>query len=189
MPVALYPSMMNDDEFYDFCQQFDGFRIERMSDGSVIIMAAPGVESGFRNSEITGQLGNWAKADRRGAAFMNTEFILPDGSARSPDASWVQWKRIKQLSPKQKRKFPRLCPDFVVELVSPSDRRTQVRLKMQQWIKNGVQLGWLIDPDKRSATIYRPGAEPQVLVNPDQLSGEGVVAGFVLDLKDIWAGL
>ncbi len=190
MPVVLHPPAMTDDEFYDFCQRYDGFRVERMSDGSVVIMVPPGLESGFRNSDLTRQLGNWAERDGRGAAFgSNTEFILPDGSALSPDASWVHRDRITQLSSNQKRKFPRLCPDFMIELISPSDRRAQVRRKMQQWIRNGVQLGWLIDPGKRTVTMYRPGAEPETLVNPQHVSGVDPVSGFVLDLTHIWAGL
>ena len=189
-PIVLHPPAMTDDGFYDFCQRYDGFRIERMANGSVVIMAPTGFETGFRNSDLARQLGSWAKRDGRGAAFdSNTEYILRDGSALSPDASWVRWERIKQLSAKQKRKFPRLCPDFVVELISPTDRRTQVKSKMQRWIKNGVELGWLIDPDKRAVTIYRPDSEPQTLANPNQVNGEGPVSGFVLDLKNIWAGL
>jgi Uma2 family endonuclease len=121
MPVVLHPPAMTDDEFYDYCQRYDGFRVERMPDGSVIIMAPTGFESGFRNSNLTAQLGTWAGRDGRGAAFdSKTEYILPDGSALAPDASWVRWDSIKQLSQKQKRKFPRLIPDFIVELMSPS---------------------------------------------------------------------
>ena len=181
---------MTDDEFYDFCQRYDGFQVERMADGSVIIMPPTGFETGFRNGDLIRQLSNWADRDGRGAAFdSNTEFILPDGSALSPDASWVHWDRIRQLSSKQKRKFPRLCPDFIVELISPSDRPKRVRSKMQKWIDNGVQLAWLIDPDKRSVSVYRPGSEPHTLSDPDKITGEGPVAGFVLDLATIWAGL
>lgn len=190
MPIVLHPPPMTDDEFYNFCQRYDGFRIERMADGSVKIMAPTGFESGFRNSDLTAQLQVWAKRDGRGAAFdSNTEFLLPDGSALSPDASWVRWERIQQLSPQQKRKFPRLCPDFVIELMSPSDRLSETKAKMQQWLRNGVELGWLIDPDRRTVTIFRPGAEPRVEVAADRVIGEHPVTGFVLDLKDIWAGL
>ena len=190
-PIVLHPPAMDDDEFYDFCQRFDkGFRVERMADGCVVIMAPSGFESSFRNSKIVMCLGPWAARDGRGAAFdSNTEFLLPDGSAFGPDAAWVAWDRIRKLTRKQKRKFARLCPDFVIELMSPSDRMAQARRKMQLWIENGVLLGWLIDPDRRTVTIYRPGVEPEVLENSDHVAGEGPVAGFVLDLKDIWAGL
>jgi Uma2 family endonuclease len=189
-PVVLHPPAMNDDEYYEFCQQFDGLRVERMADGCVIIMAPTGFESSDRNSEINAQLRSWAKRDGRGrVADSNGEFILPDGSAFAPDASWVAWDRIRQLSPKQKRQFPRLVPDFIIELMSPSDRRAQVRRKMQLWIDNGVLLGWFIDPDRRTVTIYRPGAEPEILENPERVIGDGPIDGFVLELNDIWAGL
>lgn len=190
MPVILHPPPMTDDQFYDFCQRYDGFRIERMADGSVRIMAPTGFESGFRNNDLAKQLGAWAEVDARGAAFdSNTEFILPDGSALSPDASWVRWDRIQQLSPQQKRKFPRLCPQFVIELMSPSDRPGEAKTKMQQWMVNGVELGWLIDPDRRTVIIFRPDAEPRIEKEPDEVRGEGPVTGFVLNLKRIWAGL
>jgi Uma2 family endonuclease len=189
-PVVLHPPAMDDDEFYNFCQQFDGLRVERMADGCVTIMAPTGIEAGYQNSDINTQLGRWAKADGRGTVFgSDTEFILPDGSAFAPDASWITWDRIRQLSPKQKRQFPRLAPDFIIELMSPSDRLAQAKRKMQLWIDNGVQLGWLIDPDRRTVTIYRPGADPEVLTNPERVAGDGPIDGFVLELNDIWAGL
>jgi Uma2 family endonuclease len=189
-PVVLHPPPMDDDEYYDFCQQFEGLRVERMADGCVVIMAPTGYESSDRNSDINSQLRDWAKRDGRGrVSDSNGEFILPDGSAFAPDAAWTSWERINQLSSKQKKKFPRLVPEFIIELMSPSDRRAQLRRKMQLWIDNGVLLGWFIDPDRRTVTIYRPRAEPEVLENPERVIGDGPIDGFVLDLKDIWAGL
>ena len=189
-PVVLHPPAMDDDRYYDFCQQFDGFRVERMADGCVVIMAPTGIESGYQNSKLTARLSAWAERDGRGAVFdSSTEFILPDGSAFAPDASWIAWDRIRQLSPKQKRKFPRLVPEFIIELMSPSDRLAQAKRKMQLWIDNGVQLAWLIDPDHRTVTIYRPNAEPEVLKDVERVTGDGPVNGFVLELNDIWAGL
>lgn len=189
MPVVLHPPTMTDDEYFEFCQQYEGVKIERMSDGSVVFMAPAAFETGFRRGEISVELGAWAERDGRGHAFSNTEYILPDGSALCPDASWVSRDKIEQLSSKQKRIFPRLCPDFVVELMSPSDRLRDVKKKMQQWIGNGVQLGWLIDPDSRTVIVYRPETEPETIVDAERVSGEGPVMGFVLELEDIWAGL
>lgn len=190
MPVVLHPPPMTDDEYFEFCQQYEGVRIERMSDGSVVFMAPAGLETGFRNSRLAQRLGAWAERDGRGCAFdSNTEYILHDGSALSPDASWVFRDKIEQLSSKQKRIFPRLCPDFVIELMSPSDRLRDVKKKMQQWIGNGVRLGWLIDPDRRTVIVYRPETEPETIVDAERVSGEGPVTGFVLELEDIWAGL
>jgi Uma2 family endonuclease len=190
MPVILHPAQMTDDEYYNFCRRYDGFRVERMSDGSIVMMTPAGWESGYRNNDLAMQLGMWAKQDGRGKAFdSNTEYLLPDGSALSPDASWVSQEKIEQVPVDQRKKFPTVCPDFVVELPSPSDRLNSAKAKMQQWIKNGVQLGWLIHPDRKQVFIYRPSAEPETLENPHQVLGEPPVAGFVLDLTDIWAGL
>lgn len=190
MPVILHPPPMTDQEYFEFCQQYDGLRIERMSDGSVVFMAPAGLETGFRNNEIAAELRQWAKRDGNGYAFdSNTEYILPDGSALSPDASWVSRDKVEQLSPEEKRTFPRLCPDFVVELMSPSDRLREAQKKMTQWIDNGVQVGWLLDPDHRTVYIYRPNAEPEIITNAERVTGEGPMTGFTLDLQDIWAGL
>jgi Uma2 family endonuclease len=135
-------------------------------------------------------LANWARKDTRGLAFGScVEYILPSGAAFSPNSSWVLRSRVTALTKEQKRKFPPLCPDFVAELMSPSDRLSKMKAKMQEWIANGVQLGWLLDPDHRTVYIYRSGSEPEQLVNPERLVGEEPAAGFVLELADIWAGL
>ena len=190
MPVILHPPPMTDDEYYDLCRRYEAFRVERMQDGSIVIMSPTGWETGFRNNKLAMRLGHWAEQDGRGQAFdSNTEYLLPDGSALSPDASWVSQNRIDQVSPSERKKFPKLCPEFIVELMSPSDRLADAKDKMQLWIKNGAELGWLIDPERRQVFIYRPGCGPQTLDNPAQVTGVGPVAGFVLDLKDIWAGL
>jgi len=189
-PIVLHPPRMNDDEFYAFCQRYPNFRIERTAKGEVIIMPPTGGETSYRNSDLNYQLARWTKRDKRGIAFeSNVEFILPSGAARSPDASWVLRSRLDKLTKSQKRKFLPLCPDFVVELTSPTDRLKQVKTKMREWMENGVQLAWLLDPDRTTAYIYRPGHEPEELVNPPKLAGESPVKGFTLNLTDIWAGL
>jgi Uma2 family endonuclease len=189
-PVIVHPPPMTDDEFFDFCQLYPDFRVERTAEGEVIIMPGTGLETGARNNELSRQLGNWAIEDGRGTAFdSNTEYLLPSGAALSPDASWVDNSRLAKLTREQKRKFTRICPDFVVELTSPSDRLGRVRQKMLEWMENGAQLGWLLDADNRTAYIYRPGHEPELLVESLRIEGEGPVAGFVLELESIWAGL
>ena len=189
-PIVLHPPRMNDDEFYAFCQRYPNFRIERTAKGEVIIMPPTGGETSYRNSDLTRQLANWANRDKRGIAFdSKVEFILPSGAARSPDASWVLRSRLDELTKSQKRKFLPLCPDFVVELTSPTDRLKRVKTKMREWRENGAQLAWLVDPDRTTAYIYRPGHEPEELVNPPKLAGESPVKGFILDLTAIWAGL
>jgi Uma2 family endonuclease len=181
---------LNDDEFFEFCARNPRLRIEREANGEIIIMPPAGGETGYRNSELTAQLAVWAKGDGRGRAFdSNTEYILPNGAALSPDASWVLKSRLEKLSKKQLKQFLPLCPDFVVELTSPTDRLRRVKAKMRQWIENGAQLGWLIDADRRTIYVYRPEREPEDLVDVDKIAGVGSVEGFVLELGDIWRGL
>ncbi|HLN04613.1 MAG TPA: Uma2 family endonuclease [Bryobacteraceae bacterium] len=175
------------DEFYDLCVANPDVRMELTAKGEIIVVPPTGGETSNRNNELARQLGNWARRDGRGRAFdSNAEYLLPDGSALSPDASWIDRERLASLTREQKRKFPPVVPDFIVELVSPSDRLSAVRKKMEAWMANGVKLGWLLDPDRHTAHIYRPRREPEKLIEPPVLKGEGPVAGFVLDLADIW---
>jgi Uma2 family endonuclease len=187
-PIRIQPARrMSDAEFYAFCAANPDLRIERTAEGEIEIMPPTGGETAHRNAGLTAQLYNWARRDGRGQAFdSNVEYILPSGAARSPDASWVLRSRLAKLTPEQKKKFPPLCPDFVVELRSPSDRLAQVQAKMREWIANGAKLGWLIDPEARSAYIYRPGQTTERLINPRRVEGDGPVAGFVLEMADIW---
>jgi Uma2 family endonuclease len=181
---------MSENEYYEFCMLNPDLRIERSAQGDLLIMPPAGGESSFRNSELTIQLGNWARKDRRGQSFdSSVGYLLPNGAAYSPDASWVLRSRLAMLTKEQKRKFLPLCPDFIAELMSPTDRLSKTKANMLEWIANGVQLAWLLDPDHRTAYIYRPGREPDELVNPERLMGESPVAGFILELADIWAGL
>ena len=181
---------MDDDEFFDFCARNSDLRIEREANGDIIIMPPAGGETSNRNNDLTVQLGAWSKRDGRGKAFDSSgEFILPNGAARAPDACWVLKRRLDALSKQQKKRFLPLCPDFVVELTSPSDRLPRVKAKMREWIENGASLGWLIDADRRTVHVYRLGRDPEELVGVDYIDGEGPVEGFRLDLRDIWAGL
>lgn len=181
---------MDDDEFFEFCASNPELRIEREAGGEIVIMPPAGFETGYRNNDLSRQLGNWAKSDRRGVALdSNTEYLLPNGAARAPDASWVLKSRLAGFTKEQKKRFLPLCPDFVVELTSPTDRLSRVKTKMREWIDNGAQLGWLIDADRRAIHICRPGREPEEIVNVDEITGEHPVDGFRLELNDIWAGL
>ena len=183
-------SPMDDDEFFEFCASKPKLRIERCASGEIIITPPAGAETAYRNSDLTAQLTVWAKRDGRGRAFdSNTEYILPNGAALSPDASWVLKSRLDTFSKEQKKRFLPLCPDFVVELTSPTDRLNKVKAKMREWIENGAALGWLLDADRRTVYIYRPGQEPDRLADIDHVAGEAPVEGFRLDLGDIWRGL
>ena len=180
------------DLFFDeICEQFDNKKIEQDSEGNVYIMAPTGGESSDQNSEITLQLRLWAKQDGRGRALdSNALFILPDGSKRSPDGSWVSNEKIRALCKANRLKFLRLVPEFVIELKSPSDKLLELKRKMEEWMRHGVQLGWLIDPAKRQVFVYSKGV-PEVAVLADVaiiVAGEPV-NGFLLDLEPIWSSL
>jgi Uma2 family endonuclease len=180
---------LNDREFFDFCMKNPDLRIERRTNGEIVIMPPAGMEAAYRNNDLSGQLGNWAKSDGRGVAFdSSAEFILPSGAAFAPDASWILKSRLAALTKKEKTRFGRMCPDFVVELKSPSDRLSSLKSKMTEWIANGAQLGWLIVPEKRTVYVYRPGTAAEELKDLASLAGEGPVAGFRLELSDIWQG-
>jgi Uma2 family endonuclease len=181
---------LNDEEFFDFCMRNPDLRIERLPNGEIVIMPPAGLETGYQNNEISRQLGNWALNDRRGVAFdSNTEFILASGAAFAPDAAWVLKTRLAQLTSEQKKKFGRLCPDFVIELRSASDRLATLKSKMDEWINNGARLGWLIDAGRRAVFIYRPGKTVEELRYVTSVEGEGPVEGFSLELEPIWRGL
>ncbi len=189
-PVVLHtrPALdMDEEQFFEFCRLNREWRIERTADGDLEITPPTGGETGNRNLKIALQLGQWTERDGTGVAFdSSTGFVLPNGATRSPDASWVRRERLQTLSAEQKSKFPPLSPDFVVELRSPSDPLSTVEAKLREYIENGARLGWLIDPETRRAHIYRSNEPVQDLEDPDSLSGDPVLPGFVLDLKPIW---
>ncbi len=187
--VRMPPSVveMNDDQFFYFCQVNKELRIERTAEGDILIMAPEGSGSGQRDAETTVQLGNWAKRNRTGVVFGSSAgFTLPNGAVRSPDAAWLLKSRLKPFSKQEREKFLPLCPDFVIELKSPSDRLVDLKNKMAEYIENGARLGWLLDPDACQVFVYRPGRAVEVLNHPESVSGDPELPGFVLDLKDIW---
>ncbi|BAZ87130.1 Uma2 family endonuclease [Dolichospermum compactum] len=178
---------MTDDQFFKLCQANRDLRFERNANGELIIMPPTGGETGNKNARITQQVMNWTDADGTGIAFdSSTCFKLPNGADRSPDASWIKLERWDALTDEEKQKFPPICPDFVIELLSPSDSLKTTQEKMQEYIDNGVGLGILINRKSRQVEIYRPGKEVEVLDFPATVSGEDVLKGFVLNLGMIW---
>lgn len=178
---------MSADSFFDFCQLNSHLRIERTATGKLIIMSPAGSETGNRNFKLIQQLANWTDRDGSGIGFDSSAgFALPNGSTRSPDASWIKLTKWNSLSAQQKTKFAPICPDFVVELRSPSDNLKMLQDKMQEYINNGVSLGWLIDRTTRQVYIYTPDSEVKSLDNPQTITGEPILSGFVLDLAKIW---
>jgi Uma2 family endonuclease len=164
-------------------------RLERTDQGELIVNPPVGWESSRQNSSLTGQLYSWHDAhEELGATFDSSGgFTLPSGAIRSPDASWVSRQRWDALTPKQRGTFPHICPDFVVELRSPSDSLTGLQSKMREYLENGARLGWLLDPQNRRVEIYRLGGEVEVLENPVELLGKDVLPGFVLNLRKLWS--
>jgi Uma2 family endonuclease len=178
---------LSDDDFFEFCQANQDWRIERTSDGDIIIMPPTGGETGGRNFDLTVAFGNWVKADGTGKGFdSSTGFTLPNGAERSPDLAWVRLSRWNALTERQRERFAPLCPDFVVELRSPSDSLTVLQTKMEEYIQNGAEFGWLIDPLEKKVYVYRPQAQVECLDNPATVSGEPLLKGFVLDVRDLW---
>jgi Uma2 family endonuclease len=163
-------------------------QLERTAQGELIVNPPTGWETGKRNFSIIGQLYRWYDDNGAiGEAFeCSTGFTLPNGAIRSPDASWISQERWDSLTDEQKGTFANICPDFVVELRSQSDTLTSLQEKMQEYMDNGAQLGWLIDPQTRTVGVYRVGLEVEVLSNPVELSGEDVLPSFVLNLHRVW---
>lgn len=177
---------LTDEQFFQLCQANRDLRFERTATGDLIIMSPAGGETGNRNGRLNQQLFNWSDTDNTGIAFdSSTGFKLPNGADRSPDASWVKLERWNALTPQQQTKFLPLCPDFVIELLSPSDSLNATQEKMREYRDNGARLGWLINRKNRQVEIYRIGQEVEVLDNPTSLSGENVLPGFVLNLSTL----
>jgi Uma2 family endonuclease len=178
---------MTDQQFFDFCRQNPDLQIERTAEGVIEIMAPAGGESSNRNAMITYQLTAWSLRDGTGVVFDSSGgFILPNGATRAPDAAWVRKTRLQRLTAEQKERFLPLCPDFVIEIRSPSDSLAATQAKMEEYIANGALLGWLIDVPGRQVWIYRPDNAADQLDRPTALSGEPVLSGFGLDLTPIW---
>lgn len=175
------------ESFVELCQANQDLRMERAATGEVIFMPPTTPWTGKRNGDLYGELWLWNRQTGLGVTFeSSTGFTLPNGAVKSPDASWVSNERWEALTVEEQQKFSRLSPDFVVELRSESDSIKKLREKMQEYIDNGVRLGWLIDPKTKQVEIYRSGQDVEVLQSPTTLSGEDVLPGFVLDLNQVW---
>ncbi len=179
---------VSDRDFWRLCQENRELRMERSEKGILEVMPPTSGGTGARNANLTAQVVVWARIDGTGTAFDSSAgFKLPSGATRSPDTSWISDERWNALTAAEKdEKFSPICPDFVIELRSRSDRKKgKVRLKMGEYIAQGAKLGWLIDPIEQTVEIYRPGRPVETLARPATLSGEDVLPGFVLDLKGI----
>jgi len=187
LPAILTVGPMTDEAFAQLCAEHADLNFEMSARGELIIMPPTFTWTGARNSEIGRQLANWARQDKRGVAFdSSTGWLLPTGARRSPDAAWIFKQRIKDLDPTAFSRYWPVCPNFVIQLRSQTDRVRALREKMDEWLANGAQLGWLIDPEVRTIEIYRPGFEAETRAGVSSIAGEGPVAGFVLELTPVW---
>lgn len=185
--INLQSVELTEEQFFQLCANNRDLRLERNAQGELIIMPPTGGETGNRNGRITQQLMNWTDQDGTGIAFdSSTGFKLPNGANRSPDGAWIPLYRWQELTQKEKEKFIPLCPNFVIELRSPTDKLIDVQNKMQEYLDNGTELGWLINPQDQQVEIYRQNQGIEVLDQPDFLSGEEVLPNFQLDLRAIW---
>jgi len=178
---------LTDDQFYQLCRDNPDVKFERNANGEIIIVPPTGGETGKHNIEIAADFVIWNRQTQVGVCFdSSTCFKLPNGADRSPDVSWIKQERWDTLTPEQKEKFPPIAPDFVLELMSPTDSLKKTQEKMQEYMDNRVKLGWLIDRRTRRVEIYRLGQVVKVLESPTELSGEDVLPGFFLNLESIW---
>lgn len=182
-PIAV----LTDSQFHHLCAANPEIKFERTSTGELVIMSPTGGETGQQNVEVAADLVLWNRRTQRGVVFdSSTCFRLPDGGDRSPDVAWIERSRWNALSSEQRRKFPPICPDFVLELLSPTDNLNTTRTKMQEYLNSGIRLGWLINPQDQQVEIYRPGQAMEQLSAPATVLGESVLPEFVLNLEWLW---
>ena len=178
--------LMND-QFFDFCQVNKELRIELTAQGDCEIMAPTGGSTSWRNSRLITQLSVWADLEGSGVVFDSSGgFVLPNGAIRSPDVSWVKRSRLLTLTEIQKQRFLPLCPDFVIELRSPSDSMKNLQDKMQEYSENGASLGWLIDPEAQQVLVFQPKTAILCLDKPQFLLADNLLTGFSLDMQKLW---
>ncbi|PYR98158.1 MAG: hypothetical protein DMG15_23135 [Acidobacteria bacterium] len=177
---------LTDDQFLRLCSDNRDFRIEMSAQGELVIMPPAGSKTGRRNFIIVQRLANWSEQDGTGVGFgADTGFTLPNSSKRGPDAAWMSRERWNRIPEEQQEKLAPVCPDFVIELRSPSDRLSDVQAKMEEYIANGARLGWLLDPFDNCVTIYRPGQPPERIEKPTVVHGDPVLPGFEFDFREI----
>ncbi|MDY7021583.1 MAG: Uma2 family endonuclease [Cyanobacteriota bacterium] len=188
--IANFNSILQftDEQFYQLCRDNPDVKFERNANGEIAIMSPTGRITGNYNFEIAADFAIWNRQTKLGVCFdSSTCFKLSNTAQRSPDVAWMKKERWDRLTSEQQEKFPPLAPDFVLELMSPSDTLQDLQAKMQEYIENGVQLGWLINRQNRQVEIYRQGKVVEVLNASETLSGENILPGFVLDLKAIFS--
>src|SRR5262245_20012353 len=187
LKLSIKAIKLTEEQFRQLCQENPELRLELTAQQELVIKPPTGSESGWRSGEVFYSLTAWTKKNGTGISFdSSTGFTLPNGAIRSPDASWIRRERWNALTKDQRERFAPLCPDFVMELCSPTDLLSILQEKMQEYIDNGARLGWLIDPIDKQVYVYRPSQPVEVLDNPATLSGDPVLSGFVLRVQELW---
>lgn len=185
--LDFHSARLTEKQFEELCRNNPNMKFELSAKGKLVIMPPSSMETGWRNSDLAAEVTFWARKDKTGIVFdSSTMFTFPNGAKRSPDVSWILKKRVEKLSLAERRKFARIVPDFVIELRSPSDALADLQNKMTEYIENGVRLGWLIDPSEKKVHVYRTNGEVEILENPKKVSGEDVLVGFELNVREIW---
>jgi Uma2 family endonuclease len=188
LPVRLrFERLLTDDELLRFCERQEILHVEREPDGTLDVRPIGGTSAGATAADLIAALWKWNQDSGRGEVFSNCGFILPDGSMRGPRLAWVSNERWNALAPELRKRFPSICPEFVIEILSFNYTLAGLQQKMREWIANGAELAWLIDPERKAVEIYRPGQEPEVLEGTSAVYGEGPVGGFVLELARLWS--
>ena len=175
------------EHFEQLCQLNPELKLETNHQGELIVMSPTGFETGKNNADLIAQFSIWNRQYRLGVVCdSSTGFILPNGAIRSPDLSWIAKARVANLTKEEKARFLPLAPDFVLELMSPSDLLKTTQVKMQEYIDNGVKLGWLINPQQQQVEIYHPGESKEVLNKPIALSDNEILPELIIELDFIW---
>ncbi len=171
-------------QFFQLCQANPDVQLERSPQGELIIVSPVGGESGNQEANLIGDLIIWNRQTNLGVVFSSqTVFSLPAGGDRSPDVAWVELSRWQALSQEEREGFPPICPDFLIELRSRTDRLKPLQNKMHEYLKSGLRLGWLINYKDKQVEIYRVGKSVEVVAIPMVLSGEEVLPGFSLEVS------
>jgi Uma2 family endonuclease len=188
LPARLRPPVpLSDDELMAFSEANKPCKVERLASGEILVMTPSGYRNNRREAYVVHELFAWAEADGRGEAFSsNAGFNLPDGATLSPDGGWVESSRLAVLTEREQERFLPFAPDFLIEILSPSDSLPELDAKMEQWIANGVRLAWRIDPFGGTVAIYESGHAPVVLSRPEIVEGTEPVAGFRLKMARVW---
>lgn len=188
VPISFHPlATLTDEEFFDFCQRNKELRIERDAEGDVTVMSPTGIDSSGSNTDLIIDFGIWSRKDGRGKLFeSNAGFILPNGAIRAPDVAWVRFKKLDNFTRTEKKRFVPVVPDFVVELRSETDSISKLKEKMEEYIDNGVSVGWLIDPQNEEVWVYRADRAPEKLDKPTHLTGVADFADLSIPIGYIW---